>query len=76
MDWNAPTWWWLAAGALVAAELATGTCYLLRLARRCAAGALGEAAGTLLLQAPRAMRASRAGEIFFKVFMGGFHRKE
>ena len=39
MDWNAPTMWWIAAGALVAAELATGTFYLLMLALGCAAGA-------------------------------------
>jgi membrane protein implicated in regulation of membrane protease activity len=40
MDWNAPTLWWLAAGVLVAAELATGTFYLLMLALGTAAGAL------------------------------------
>ena len=40
MDWNAPTWWWLAAGALVAVELATGTFYLLMLALGAAAAAL------------------------------------
>ena len=40
MDWNAPTLWWLAAGALVAAELATGTFYLLMLALGTAAGAV------------------------------------
>ncbi len=45
MDWNAPTWWWLATGALVAAELATGTFYLLMLALGCAAGALAAHAG-------------------------------
>lgn len=45
MDWNAPTWWWLATGALVAAELATGTFYLLMLAAGCAAGALAAHAG-------------------------------
>ena len=39
MDWNAPTLWWLAAGLLVAAELATGTFYLLMLALGCVAGA-------------------------------------
>ncbi len=32
MDWSASTWWWLAAGVLVAAELVTGTFYLLMLA--------------------------------------------
>ena len=45
MDWNAPTWWWLATGALVAAELATGTFYLLMLAVGWAAGALAAHAG-------------------------------
>lgn len=45
MDWNAPTLWWLAAGVLVAAELATGTFYLLMLALGAAAGALAALAG-------------------------------
>ncbi len=45
MDWNAPTGWWLVAGLLVAAELATGTFYLLMLALGCAAGALAGHAG-------------------------------
>ena len=45
MDWNAPTIWWLGAGALVALELATGTFYLLMLAVGCAAGALAAHAG-------------------------------
>jgi membrane protein implicated in regulation of membrane protease activity len=40
MDWSASTQWWLACGLLVAAELATGTFYLLMLALGCAAGAL------------------------------------
>jgi len=40
MDWSASTLWWVAAGVLVAAELATGTFYLLMLALGCAAGAL------------------------------------
>ena len=40
MDWNTPTLWWLATGALVAAELATGTFYLLMLALGAACGAL------------------------------------
>lgn len=40
MDWNASTVWWLLSGALVAAELATGTFYLLMLALGCAAGAV------------------------------------
>lgn len=45
MDWNAPTWWWLAAGGLVAAELMTGTFYLLMVALGCVAGALTAHAG-------------------------------
>jgi membrane protein implicated in regulation of membrane protease activity len=45
MEWNQPTLWWLAAGVLVAAELATGTFYLLMLALGCAAGAVAAHAG-------------------------------
>ena len=45
MDWNNPTVWWLAAGLLVAAELATGTFYLLMVGLGCAAGALAAHAG-------------------------------
>jgi membrane protein implicated in regulation of membrane protease activity len=45
MDWNMATWWWAAAGLLVAAELATGTFYLLMLALGCMAGALAAHAG-------------------------------
>jgi membrane protein implicated in regulation of membrane protease activity len=40
LDWNASTLWWLAAGVLVAAELATGTFYLLMVGLGCVAGAL------------------------------------
>lgn len=40
MDWNWATVWWIAAGALVAAELATGSFYLLMLAVGAAAGAI------------------------------------
>ena len=40
MDWTASTLWWLVAGALVAAELVTGTFYLLMLAFGASAGAL------------------------------------
>ena len=39
MDWPASTLWWLLAGVLVAAELATGTFYLLMLALGATAGA-------------------------------------
>lgn len=45
MDWNAATLWWLAGGALVAAELASGSFYLLMLALGCAAGALAATSG-------------------------------
>lgn len=45
MDWNAPTLWWIAAGLLVAAELLSGTFYLLMLALGAAAGALAAHAG-------------------------------
>ncbi len=45
MDWSTSTLWWLAAGVLVAAELATGTFYLLMLAVGTAAGALAAHAG-------------------------------
>jgi membrane protein implicated in regulation of membrane protease activity len=45
MDWTAPTLWWLATGALVAAELVTGTFYLLMLALGAAFGALAAHAG-------------------------------
>jgi membrane protein implicated in regulation of membrane protease activity len=38
--WTAATWWWIGAGALVAAELATGTFYLLMIALGMAAGAM------------------------------------
>jgi len=45
MDWSASTLWWLAAGVLVAAELASGTFYLLMLSLGCIAGALAAHAG-------------------------------
>ncbi|MBI5258596.1 MAG: NfeD family protein [Burkholderiales bacterium] len=45
MDWSASTWWWLGTAALVAAELATGTFYLLMLAVGAAAAALAAHAG-------------------------------
>ena len=40
MSWNAWTFWWVAGGVLVAAELATGTFYLLMLALGCGAAAV------------------------------------
>jgi len=45
MSWTAPTLWWLVAGALVAAELATGTFYLLMLALGAAAAAMASHLG-------------------------------
>lgn len=45
MDWSPSTWWWIASGVLVAAELATGTFYLLMLALGAAAGAIATHAG-------------------------------
>ena len=40
MDWSTSTWWWIAAGVLVAGELMTGTFYVLMLAIGCIFGAL------------------------------------
>ena len=40
MDWNSANIWWVAAGVMVAAELATGTFYLLMVALGMAAGAV------------------------------------
>jgi membrane protein implicated in regulation of membrane protease activity len=40
MEWSTSTWWWIAAGVLVAGELATGTFYVLMLAIGCVFGAL------------------------------------
>ena len=40
MDLSLSTWWWIAAGVLVAGELATGTFYVLMLAIGCVFGAL------------------------------------
>jgi membrane protein implicated in regulation of membrane protease activity len=45
MDWNEAVGWWVASGVLVAAELATGTFYLLMLALGAAAGALAAHVG-------------------------------
>lgn len=45
MDWSSPTLWWIAAGVLVAAELATGTFYLLMLALGAAAAAVAAHSG-------------------------------
>ncbi|MEO5732956.1 MAG: NfeD family protein [Rubrivivax sp.] len=40
MNFSSPTLWWLLTGVLVAAELATGTFYLLMVALGCVAGAI------------------------------------
>jgi membrane protein implicated in regulation of membrane protease activity len=40
MSWSLATWWWIVTGVLVAAELATGTFYLLMLALGASAAAL------------------------------------
>jgi membrane protein implicated in regulation of membrane protease activity len=40
MDFSASTWWWVVAGIAVAAELMTGTFYLLMVAFGMAAGAV------------------------------------
>ena len=45
MDWSHATWWLVATGVLVAAELATGTFYLLMMAIGAAAAALAAHAG-------------------------------
>lgn len=45
MEWSASTLWWIAAGILVAVELATGTFYLLMMALGLAAAALAAHAG-------------------------------
>ena len=48
MDWSASTIWWLAGAGLVAAELASGTFYLLMLGLGAAAAALAAHAGLAL----------------------------
>jgi membrane protein implicated in regulation of membrane protease activity len=48
MDWSDATGWWVAAGVLVAAELAVGTFNLLMLAVGMVAGALAAHAGLAL----------------------------
>ncbi len=45
MEWSAATFWWLAAGALIAAEMATGSFYLLMLALGVATAALAAHGG-------------------------------
>ena len=45
MGFQASTWWWIATGILIAAELYTGTFYLLMLALGTASAALAAHAG-------------------------------
>ena len=49
MDLSTATFWWVAAGVAVAAELATGTFYLLMMALGLAAGALAAHLGLPLV---------------------------
>ncbi len=46
MDFSSATFWWVAAGAAVAVELASGTFYLLMIALGLAAGALAAHLGS------------------------------
>jgi membrane protein implicated in regulation of membrane protease activity len=48
MDLPTPTLWWIAAGVAVAAELATGTFYLLMIALGLAAGAVAAHLGVAI----------------------------
>lgn len=48
MDLSTPTLWWIAAGVVVAAELASGTFYLLMMALGLAAGAVAAHLGLAL----------------------------
>ena len=59
MELSVSTWWWIIAGVLVAAELATGTFYLLMGAIGCVAGALAAHAGLAFL--PQAVAAALVG---------------
>ena len=60
MDWNTATGWWIVAGILVAAELASGTFYLLMLALGCAVGALAAHLGM-----------SQTGQMLAAAIVGG-----
>ena len=60
MDGSAATAWWVIAGLLVAAELASGTFYLLMLALGAAAGALAAHAGL-----------ANGGQIMAAALLGG-----
>ena len=60
MDWNPTTAWWVVAGALIAAELATGTFYLLMLGAGAAAAAVAAHLGLPL-----------AGQVLTASVLGG-----
>ena len=60
MDFSAATFWWVAAGLAVAAELATGTFYLLMMAAGLAAAAVAAHLGLPL-----------AGQIVTAALVGG-----
>jgi membrane protein implicated in regulation of membrane protease activity len=45
MEWNTTSLWWVAAGVMIAAELATGTFYLLMVALGMAAAGIAALAG-------------------------------
>jgi membrane protein implicated in regulation of membrane protease activity len=60
MDISTATMWWVAAGAAVAAELATGTFYLLMIALGLAAGAMAAFLGL-----------TTSAQIFVAALLGG-----
>ena len=63
MIWTTATFWWLAAGGLVIAELLSGSFYLLMLALGTAAGAVAAQAGLALeggLELEKVMESVRA----------------
>ena len=60
MDISAASWWWIAAGVAVAAELATGTFYLLMIALGMAGAALAAHLGLAL-----------AGQVIVAALVGG-----
>ena len=60
MDWSTATTWWIAAGVLVAAELATSTFYLLMLALGAVAAAVAAHLGVAF-----------GGQLFAAALIGG-----
>ena len=70
MGFQASTWWWIATGTLIAAELYTGTFYLLMLALGTASAALAAHAGL-----------ASVGQMLAAAVMGGlaitlWHRRQ